>query len=49
MQFTTFTLTFVLVALFGTAMASPTPDEYHMEIGCYAYPATTRTPFCTPN
>jgi hypothetical protein len=51
MQFsTTFTLTIVLVALFGSkaAMASPAPDEYHKEIGCFAYPATTRTPFCTP-
>lgn len=53
MQFsTTFILTIVLIALFGSkaTMASPTPDEYHKDIGCIAYPAATtpRTPFCTP-
>lgn len=49
MQFTATLTLLALVAFFGTAMSSPTPDEYHKEIGCFAYPATTRTPFCTPN
>jgi hypothetical protein len=44
------TIAIVLVALVASSVkASPTPDEYHKEIGCFAYPAaTTRTPFCTP-
>ncbi|KAI8637259.1 hypothetical protein BD408DRAFT_424861 [Parasitella parasitica] len=41
----------VLAALMSSAltvMASPTPEERIKEIGCVIYPATTRTPFCTP-
>lgn len=49
MQFSKITISIVIVALLGTVKASPRPEEYHKEIGCFAYPATTRTPFCTPN
>lgn len=37
-----------LVCATSMVMASPTPEEHLKEIGCIVYPATTRTPFCTP-
>lgn len=37
-----------LLGITTAATASPTPAEYHKEIGCVDFPATTRTPFCTP-
>jgi hypothetical protein len=43
------TIITLLVILSSThALATPRPDEYHKEVGCYAFPATTRTPYCTP-
>ena len=48
---TTKTLLVLLATLMcatSITMASPTPEERLKEIGCIAYPATTRTPFCTP-
>lgn len=48
MQFSTLTFTIALVALFGTAIAYPASENQRRELGCVASPATTRTPYCSP-